>query len=113
MPYVTWRDRRQWLFRFLWHGRHAWLGRLGSRTFCAASIRHHIYWRVILLYVRNEMAGLHLPIVEPPCTFEVQADPELGEDYDGATTFQQPGCSKQAWLFRGFGLAGLMLIGVS
>jgi hypothetical protein len=51
--------------------------------------------------------------MEPPHTFEVQADTEVGKGYAGATTVQQAGCSTQAWLFRGFGLASLMLIGVS
>ena len=41
------------------------------------------------------MAGLSLPIMDPPHTFEVQADPEVGEDYAGATTFQQAGRSNQ------------------
>ena len=58
------------------------------------------------------MAGLNLPIVEPS-RFQVEVD----EYYDGATTFQQAGFNKPAWLHRGFGflagLAGFILIGVS
>jgi phosphoadenosine phosphosulfate reductase len=56
------------------------------------------------------MAGLNSPIMD---TFEVQADPEVGDGYDGATSVHQAGGSTQAWLFRGIGLASLMLIGVS
>jgi len=59
------------------------------------------------------MAGLNLAFVAPPNTFEVQADPEVGEDHDEAIMVQQAGCNKQAWLFRGLGLVGLMSIGAS
>jgi coproporphyrinogen III oxidase len=52
--------------------------------------------------------------VQNPNTFEVQAgDPEVGDTYDGAIMLEQAGCSKWAWLLRGFGLAGLMLAGIS